>query len=137
MTQSKAKNDSTVRHIVCDKLTNPLPIFSHATIHHGVAYISCIQGFIPGSFEMPEDPYDQAKQALENLEHVVEQVGSTMRDVLKIVIFMKDMNDFEKINAAINEAFPESPPARSSIAVADLPKNAKVVVECVAAVVEG
>ena len=54
--------------------------------------------------------------------------------VLKITIFMTDLRDFPKINEAVNEAFPESPPARSSIAVAELPRGAKVVIEAIAAV---
>ena len=60
-------------------------------------------------------------------------MGSSLSHVLKITIFMTDMEDFPKINEAVNEVFPESPPARSSIAVAQLPRGAKVVVEAIAA----
>lgn len=134
MTQSKERSE--IRHIICDELSKPLPIFSHATVHHGVAYISCIQGFRPGTLEMPSDPYEQSKQVLHNLKIAVEKVGSNMSHVLKLTIFMTSMKDFEKINAAVNEFFPENPPARSSIGVAELPKDAKVVMEAVAAVVE-
>jgi 2-iminobutanoate/2-iminopropanoate deaminase len=127
--------DGAVRHVTCDKVTKPLPLFSHATIHNGIVYVSCIQGFIPETFEFPSaDAEDQARQVLRNLKVVLEQAGSNLSHVLKITLFMTDMRDFPKINEAVNEAFPESPPARSSIAVAELPRNAKVVIEAIAAV---
>jgi 2-iminobutanoate/2-iminopropanoate deaminase len=124
-----------VRHITCDGVTKPLPLYSHATVHNGIVYVSCIQGFIPGTFEFPSAAAeDQARQVLRNLKVVLEQAGSDLRHVLKITLFMTDMRDFPKINEAVNEAFPEAPPARSSIAVAELPRNAKVVIEAIAAV---
>lgn len=134
MTQSKER--SKIRHILCDELSKPLPIYTHATVHHGIAYISCIQGFRPGSLEIPSDPYEQSKQVLHNLKIAVEKAGSNMSHVLKLTIFMTNMQEFQRINDAVNEFFPENPPARSSIAVAELPKNAKVVMEAIAAVVE-
>jgi 2-iminobutanoate/2-iminopropanoate deaminase len=127
--------DGAVRHVTCDEITKPLPIFSHATVHNGVVYVSCIQGFLPGTFEFPSlDPQDQARQALANMKVVLEQAGSSLSHVLKITIFMTDMRDFPKINEAVNEAFPERPPARSSVAVAELPRGAKVLIEAIAAV---
>jgi len=127
--------DGAVRHITCDGVTKPLAVFSHATVHNGIVYVSCIQGFIPGTFEFPSAAAaDQARQALSNLKVVLEQAGSRLSHVLKITIFMTDMRDYAKINEAVNEAFPEKPPARSSIAVAELPRNAKVVIEAIAAV---
>lgn len=132
---SLAGETSAVRHIVCDGVTKPLPIFSHATIHNGLVYVSCVQGFLPRTFEFPSAAAgDQARQMFANLKVILEQAGSDLRHVLKITIFMTDMKDFPQINEAVNEAFPESPPARSSIAVAQLPRDAKVVVEAIAAV---
>lgn len=134
MSQSR---ETAIQHIVCDALTTPLPIFSHATVHNGIVYVSCIQGFIPGTFEFPSGAAeDQARQMLANLKVVLEQAGSRLSHVLKITLFMTDMRDFSKINEAVNEAFPESPPARSSIAVAELPRGAKVVIEAIAAVAD-
>lgn len=127
--------DGTIQHITCDGVTKPLPIFSHATVYNGIVYASCVQGFIPGTFQFPsEAAEDQARQMLANLKIVLKQAGSCVRRVLKMTIFMTDMEDFAKINEVINEAFPESPPARSSIAVAKLPRDAKVVIEVIAAV---
>lgn len=124
-----------MRHITCEGLTRPLPIYSHATVHNGTVYVSATQGFLPGTFEFPSAAAgDQARQVFRNLSAVLEQAGSSLDRVLKITIFMTQMEDFPAINEAVNEAFPESPPARSSLAVAQLPRGAKVVVEAIAAV---
>lgn len=135
MPQSNDRN--TVRHITCESLTKPLPIYSHATVHNGIVHVSCIQGFIPGTLDFPsKEPADQAKQVLHNLKIVLQEAGSDLTHVLKLTIFMTDMDGFDKINEAINEAFPSAAPARSSIAVPALPKGAKVVMEAIAAVIE-
>lgn len=133
----KSKDFAYVQHITCEGLTKPLPIYSHASVHNGIVYVSSIQGFIPGTFDFPsEHPEDQARQVLRNLKVVLEEAGSDLDHVLKLTIFMTEMAGFEKINEAINEAFPKAPPARSSIAVPELPRHAKVVMEAIAAVVK-
>jgi 2-iminobutanoate/2-iminopropanoate deaminase len=94
-----------------------------------------VQGFIPGTFEFPsDDPGAQAKQVLKNLSTILESAGSDLKHVLKITMFMVNTEDFPKINEAINEAFPDNSPARNSIAVAELPRHAKCVIEAIAAI---
>jgi 2-iminobutanoate/2-iminopropanoate deaminase len=133
-----ANQASVLRHFTSARLTKPLPIYSHATIHQGTVHISCIQGFIPGTHEFPSPAAsDQARQVFANLKTILEEVGSSLSLVIKLTIFMTDMHDFPKINEALDEAFPVDPPARSSIGVASLPADAKVVVEAIAAVREG
>ena len=124
----------SIEHVVADGLVKPLPVYAHATVHDGIVYVSCIQGFIPGTLDFPSaDGADQARQVMANLKLVLEQAGSSLARVLKITVLMTDMADFARINDAINEAFPSDPPARSSIAVTELPKDAKVAVEAIAA----
>lgn len=124
-----------VRHIVCEEVTKPLPVYTHATVHNGIIYVSGVQGFIPGTFDFPsEDPGEQARQVLKNMRAILKSAGSDLDHVLKITMFMVNTEDFPKINESINEAFPSNSPARSSIAVAELPRHAKCVIECIAAV---
>jgi 2-iminobutanoate/2-iminopropanoate deaminase len=124
-----------IGHLVADGLTKPLPLYNHATIYNGIVYISAIQGFVPGTVDFPStDPGDEARQVLANLKVVLDQAGSSLANVLKITVLMTDMTYFPRINEAINEAFPVNPPARSSIAVIELPKQAKVAIEAIAAV---
>ncbi len=123
-----------MEHLVCDKVTKPLPIFSHVTIHNGIANISCVQGFIPKTFEFPStEAGPQARQVLENLQTILESSGMNLMRVLKITIFLVHTEDFPAINEAINEAFPVNPPARTAVVVAELPRHARVVIEAIAA----
>ena len=75
---------------------------------------------------------DQTRQALKNLQNVLEAGGSGLAHVVKTTVFLKDMNDFSKMNAIYAEFLGESPPARSTVAVAALPKGALVEIEAVA-----
>ena len=81
---------------------------------------------IPGGVE------EQTRQVLTNLQSVIEAAGSSFKHVVKTTVFLRDMNDFAKMNAIYAEYFGENPPARSTIAVAGLPKNGLVEIEAIA-----
>ena len=74
---------------------------------------------------------EQTRQALNNLRNVIEAAGSSMDNVVKTTVFLKDMADFQKMNSIYAEYFGENPPARSTVAVAGLPKGGLVEVEAV------
>jgi 2-iminobutanoate/2-iminopropanoate deaminase len=123
-----------IRHLTCENVPTPLPIYSHATVHNGVVYVSCLQGFMPGTMEFRSPAAsDQARQIFDNMQAVLHEAGSDLSRVLKLTILMTDMNDFGEINDVVNEYFPRNAPARGSIAAAELPKGAKVVVDAIAA----
>jgi 2-iminobutanoate/2-iminopropanoate deaminase len=77
---------------------------------------------------------EQTRQVLANLANVLEAAGTNMSRVVKTTVFLKDMNDFAKMNTIYAEVFNENPPARTTVAVAGLPKGALVEIECVALV---
>ena len=74
----------------------------------------------------------QAKQALENLGAVLKAGGYDYKDVVKTTIFLIDMNDFAAVNDVYATFFGESKPARSTIAVAGLPKGGRVEIDAIA-----
>ena len=77
----------------------------------------------------------QTKLALENVKKVFEAAGTTMANAAKCTVFLIDLKDFAGMNAAYKEAFPDSPPARSTVVVAALvAPGAKIEVECTAVV---
>ena len=117
-------------------LTKPLPVFSHATIYDGIVYVSCLQGFIPRTFKLAgSKAYQQTEQIMKNLKVILKESGSNMKKVIKMTIFFKNIKrDFESVNKIIDAYFPINPPARSSIEIKDLPKNAKIVIEFCSAV---
>ena len=75
---------------------------------------------------------EQTRQVLANLRNVLEAAGSSLENVVKTMVFLKDMNDFPKMNSIYAEFFGENPPARSTVAVAALPKGGLVEIEAVA-----
>jgi 2-iminobutanoate/2-iminopropanoate deaminase len=101
-----------------------------------------VNGFVFTSGQLGMDPETgilieggvevETKRALENLKAVLEAGGSALSNVIKTTVFLRDMNDFAKMNAIYETFFPEQPPARSAVQVAALPKGAAVEIEAVA-----
>jgi 2-iminobutanoate/2-iminopropanoate deaminase len=85
---------------------------------------------VPGGVEA------ETRQALLNLKSVLEAGGSGLQHVLKTTVFLRDINDFAKMNGVYAEFFTENPPARSAIQVAALPRNGAVEIEAVALIPE-
>lgn len=79
---------------------------------------------------------EQTAQVIENLAAVLECAGASFDTVLKTTIFLKDMADFAKVNEIYARSFPSAPPARATVEVARLPRDAKVEIEAVAYVAE-
>ncbi|MCB2198019.1 RidA family protein [bacterium] len=77
---------------------------------------------------------EQTHQALTNLKAVVEAGGSSLEQVVKTTVFLKDMGDFVKMNGIYANFFPTDAPARSAVEVARLPKDVLVEIECIALV---
>ena len=73
----------------------------------------------------------ETRQALQNLSAILEAANSCMENVVKTTVFLRDINDFAKMNAIYGEFFIENPPARSAVQVAALPKNGAVEIEAI------
>lgn len=83
---------------------------------------------------MPATIEEQTTASLTNVKAIVEAAGSGMKDVIKVMVFLKDMNDFAAMNQ-IYETFFEAPyPSRSCVEVARLPKDASIEIEAIARV---
>lgn len=76
----------------------------------------------------------QTRQALNNLKAILEASRSDMGHVIKVTVYLKDMDDYDKVNKIYKDYFPGTKPARSAVQVAKLPKDALVEIECVAMV---
>lgn len=75
---------------------------------------------------------EQASLVMKNVEAVLKAGGCTFENIVKTTIFLTDMNDFAAVNEIYGKYFPSNPPARSTVAVAGLPKGVKVEVEVLA-----
>ena len=86
----------------------------------------------PQSGELVEDIEGATKQSLNNIQAILESAGSSMDKIVKIVVFLREMNDFVAMNAVYATYFPSNPPARSAVQVARLPKDAILEIEAIA-----
>jgi 2-iminobutanoate/2-iminopropanoate deaminase len=101
-----------------------------------------VGNFVFTSGQIPLDPQSgnivegdiaaQARRVLDNLTAVLKAENLTMSNIIKTTIFLVDMNDFAKVNEVYGSYFKETPPARSTVAVAALPKGSRVEIECIA-----
>ncbi len=89
-------------------------------------------GLDPELGELAQGVEAQADRALRNLAAVLEAAGASLRDVVKTTIFLADMGDFAAVNEVYAKHFPEPFPARSTVAVAALPKGGRVEIEALA-----
>jgi 2-iminobutanoate/2-iminopropanoate deaminase len=83
--------------------------------------------------EMPDDIKAQTRQSLENVKAILEEAGTSMANVLKTTVFLADMSLFSPMNEVYAEFFNEPYPARCAFAVKELPKQALVEIEVIAA----
>ena len=79
-----------------------------------------------------ENIEEQAKQSLENLKAVITEAGGSLSDIVKTTIFAVNINDFQAVNKIYAGYFDNNPPARSFVAVKELPKGAKIEIEAIA-----
>ncbi len=109
--------------------------YSQAVAHGGLVYCS---GQIPldpqnGQLVGGDDVAAQTARVLANLDAVLRAAGSSRAHVLRTGVFLRDMADFAAMNAVYAEFFGETRPARATVAVAGLPRDVRVEIDCVAA----
>lgn len=80
------------------------------------------------------DAAAQTRQIMANLGAVLKAGGATFDDVVKVTIFLIDLNDYAAVNAVYAESFGAAPPARAAVQVSRLPRDARVEIECIAVV---
>ena len=122
--------------IQTEKAPKAIGPYSQAIRIESLVFTAGQIGLNPATAELVEGGVEeQTRQVLTNLRNVLEAAGSGLGYVVKTTVFLKDMNDFPRMNAIYAEFFGENPPARSTIAVAGLPKGGLVEIEAVALLV--
>ncbi len=91
-----------------------------------VAFDPETKGVINGTIE------EETERALSNLKTIIEEAGGSMDQVLKVSVFLTDMNEFQRFNFVYEKFFTKEPPARACVEVAHLPFGAKVEIEAIA-----
>ena len=119
--------------ISTDKAPGAIGPYSQAIEVNGMVFTSGVIPVDPATGVIPEGVEAQATQAFTNLTNLVEASGAAMSQVVETTVFIKEMNDFGKINEIYAKFFKEPYPSRSCVEVARLPKDVLLEVEAIVA----
>ncbi|HSM03928.1 MAG TPA: RidA family protein [Longimicrobiales bacterium] len=109
--------------------------YSQAIVVNGMVYCSGQIPFDPETMKQVEGGVEaQTEQVLRNLSAVLEAAGSSLGQVVKTTVFLKDMDDFAAMNAVYSRFFGDHRPARAAVQAARLPRDVDVEIECIARV---
>jgi 2-iminobutanoate/2-iminopropanoate deaminase len=124
------------RHVIAtESAPTAVGPYSQAIRCSSLVYTAGQLGMDPQSGMLAEGGIQaQTRQALANLQAVLESAGTSMANVVKTTVFLQDIGDFQAMNAVYAEFFPADPPARSAVQVAALPLGGLVEIEAVAIV---
>ncbi|HLW47103.1 MAG TPA: RidA family protein [bacterium] len=107
--------------------------YSQAVVGGGFVYVAGQLALDPRTGQLvPGDVRIQTKRVMENIKAILESAGSSLSNVVKTTVFLRDMNDFGAMNEIYGSYFQEDPPARSTFQVAKLPRDGAVEIEVVA-----
>ena len=121
-----------MKFVQTNKAPSAIGPYSQAVVANGMVFTSGQIALTPEGVMLEDDVVVQTKQVLQNLQAVLEEAGASMQSVIKTTIFLASMDDFATVNEIYAEAFGSHKPARSTVAVKTLPRNALVEIDAVA-----
>ena len=115
------------------KAPEPKGPYSQAVIHNGVMYLSGQIPLVPAGVPVRGTIEEETAAVLENIKIIVEEAGARLEDVLKVTVYLADMEDFKRFNDVYKNYFPENPPARTSIQAGKLPLDVQIEIDAIVA----
>jgi len=116
-----------------NKSYEPIGPYSQAIIHGDLIFTAGLGGLDPNTGKVPSNNVEeQAAQCMENIKAVLEAAGAGLKDVIKAVLYLANMDDFARVNVVYAKYMDGHSPARSCVSVKDLPANELVKLEVVA-----
>lgn len=120
------------RTVATDDAPAAVGAYSQAAVAGGFVYTAGQVPLKPDGEQVNGNVEEQTRQALDNVEAVLSEAGASLEDVVKVTVYLDDIDDFGEMNAAYGDYFTDEPPARSAVAVEDVPLGAAVEIEAVA-----
>lgn len=120
------------KNIITETAPQAVGSYSQAILSSGILYVSGQLPIDPLTNEMSKNIADQAKQCMENLKAILLAADFQFSDIVRCGIYMKNINDFSVVNDVYSLYFNEPFPARTTIEVSNLPKDALVEIDAVA-----
>jgi len=118
--------------ISTDKAPAAIGPYSQAVKAGNLLFVAGQIGMDPATGQLREGIEAQTRQALLNLKAILEAAGASLEQVVRVGVFLQDLKDFQVMNAVYAEFFPQSPPARTTVQVAALPRGALVEIDAIA-----
>lgn len=113
--------------IMTENAPKALGPYSQAIMVGNTLYVSGQIPFVPETMTLvSEDIQAQTRQSIENIKAIVNEAGGELSDIVKVNVFVKNIEDFDKINEVYAEYFSEAKPARALVEVARLPRDVKI-----------
>ncbi len=119
--------------IKTDKAPEAIGPYSQAAKYEKLVFLSGQIPINPQDNQFMEGSISQQTElVISNLKAVLEKAGSCLDNVLKTTVYMKDLGEFQSMNAVYEKHFSKNPPARATVEVSALPKGSKVEIDCIA-----
>jgi len=124
-----------MQYIYTEEAPKPIGAYSQAVKYESLLFISGQIAINPKTNEIEAtDIEGQTKQVLANIDAILKEAGLNRNNIIKTTIYLKNINDFGKVNEIYNQFFGKHKPARATIEVSNLPKNALVEIEAIAGI---
>ncbi|MGC9012692.1 RidA family protein [Thermogladius sp.] len=128
----------STRPVYSSRAPKPIGPYSQAVLVDGWLFVSGQIPVDPATGEVVRGDFrSQVTRVLENIKAIVEDAGGTLRDVVKVTVYLRDLSRVGEFNEVYAKYFGESPPARSLVGVSDLPRGVDVEVEVIARLKSG
>ena len=119
------------RIIATDKAPQAIGTYSQAVAVNGTVYLSGQIPLDPESMQLVEGIHEQIDQVFRNLAAVAEAAGGSLADIVRLTVYLTDLNNFSAVNEVMANYITEPFPARAAIGVAALPKGAEVEIDAI------
>lgn len=122
----------SIKIIFTEKAPKPIGPYSQAVFAPPFLFISGQVPIDPTTGQLVEGDFKvKVRRVLENLKSIVEAAGGKLSNVVKVNVYLRDINKFSEFNSIYSEYFPEKPPARSVVEVSNLPRNVDIEIEAI------
>lgn len=118
--------------VICKNIPKVIGPYSQAVAFGNLIFCSGQIGINPKTGQLENGIEAQTNQIFKNLKELLKSAGTSLKNVLKVNVYLKNMNDFPVMNAIYAQHFNKPYPARATVEVARLPKDALIEIECIA-----
>ena len=123
---------SKLKNIITKNAPSAIGAYSQGVRAGSFIFISGQIPLDPSTMEVVSDIFDkQVNQVITNLEAVAKEAGSTLSDIVKITVYLKNLEDFQSVNSVMSEVFSKPYPARAAVEVSRLPRDVLVEMDAI------